>query len=210
VVISLRRQVGVIFNCLLNSSLKTLPFCLSLFQFQDKKIFARAKDADHADRLQRTLDVIAMVPVVPEDSVLLTLPFGGAVLRSFGSPEEEVNAILEAKRKEILSGRGLKEEEQRTVLMQLGIITRDPSIDVLDVVDNDVAVDTSVDLSLSYTSNIQDQVDTEYGSGEDGLSYEEFAAIEAVQQMREKNPMVAEAIETVAGFVDTDYQLNDK
>jgi hypothetical protein len=30
-------------------------------QFPDKKIFARAKDADHADRLQRTLDVIAMV-----------------------------------------------------------------------------------------------------------------------------------------------------
>ncbi len=92
--------------------------------FPDKKIFARAVDADHAERLQRTLDVIAMVPVVPEDSILLTLPFGGAVLRSLGAAQEEVNAILETTRKEILSGRGNKPgEEQQMVLAQLGIDT---------------------------------------------------------------------------------------
>jgi CPA2 family monovalent cation:H+ antiporter-2 len=92
--------------------------------FPDKKIFARAVDADHAERLQRTLDVIAMVPVVPEDSILLTLPFGGAVLRSLGAAQEEVNAILETTRKEILSGRGNKAgEEQQMVLAQLGIET---------------------------------------------------------------------------------------
>lgn len=90
--------------------------------FPDKKIFARAVDADHAERLQRTLDVIAMVPVVPEDSILLTLPFGGAVLRSLGAAQEEVNAILESTRKNILSGRGSRTgEEQQMVLAQLGI-----------------------------------------------------------------------------------------
>jgi len=150
-----------------------------------------------------------MVPVVPEDSVLLTLPFGGAVLRSLGSPEEEVNAILEAKRKEILSGRGLKEEEQRTVLMQLGIITGDPSIDILDVDDDDASVDSSHDPSLEFSSNMQEHGDTEDENTEDGLTFEEVAAIEAVQEMREKNPMVAEAIETAAGIVDADYQLNE-
>ena len=150
--------------------------------------------------------MIAMVPVVPEDSVLLTLPFGGAVLRSLGAPEEEVNAILEAKRKEILSGRGLQEEEQRTVLMQLGIITGDPSIDEMD----DTDAKSSTEISFSYTSsNLQDQGNSIENAEDDGLTYEEAAAIEAVQEMREKNPMVAEAIETVAGIVDADYQLND-
>ena len=64
------------------------------------KIFCRASDKDHAYRLQTTLDVAAMVPILPEDNLLLTLPFGGAVLKALGAPPEEVNAILEAKRKE--------------------------------------------------------------------------------------------------------------
>lgn len=59
-------------------------------QFPDLKIFARAKDINHQMRLQKTLDVIALVPFLPEDSVLLTLPFGGAVLKSLGAPVEEV------------------------------------------------------------------------------------------------------------------------
>ncbi|EED86759.1 predicted protein, partial [Thalassiosira pseudonana CCMP1335] len=70
--------------------------------YPEKPIFARAKDADHAKRLQTTLDVAAMVPILPEDNLLLTLPFGGAVLRSLGAPAEEVNYILAAKRKEVL------------------------------------------------------------------------------------------------------------
>ena len=71
--------------------------------FPDVKIFCRAKDKDHAFRLQSTLDVAAMVPILPEDNLLLTLPFGGAVLKALGSPPEEVNAILETKRKEVLT-----------------------------------------------------------------------------------------------------------
>jgi len=89
--------------------------------YPDKSIFARAKDADHAKRLQTTLDVAAMVPILPEDNLLLTLPFGGAVLRSLGAPAEEVNYILAEKRREVLSGKELEKFEEETVLAQLGV-----------------------------------------------------------------------------------------
>lgn len=89
--------------------------------YPDKPIFARAKDADHAQRLQSTLDVAAMVPILPEDNLLLTLPFGGAVLRSLGAPPEEVNYILAEKRREVLSGKELEKYEEEAVLAQLGV-----------------------------------------------------------------------------------------
>lgn len=89
--------------------------------FPELKIFCRAKDKDHAYRLQNTLDVAAMVPILPEDNLLLTLPFGGAVLKALGAPPEEVNAILEAKRKEVMSGKSLEQTEEDLALAQLGI-----------------------------------------------------------------------------------------
>ncbi|KAL7494324.1 hypothetical protein ACHAWT_003053 [Skeletonema menzelii] len=89
--------------------------------YPDKPIFARATDADHAQRLQSTLDVAAMVPILPEDNILLTLPFGGAVLRSLGAPPEEVNYILAEKRRELLSGKELEKYEEEAVLAQLGV-----------------------------------------------------------------------------------------
>lgn len=89
--------------------------------YPDKPIFARAVDADHAQRLQSTLDVAAMVPILPEDNILLTLPFGGAVLRSLGAPPEEVNYILAEKRRELLSGKELEKYEEEAVLAQLGV-----------------------------------------------------------------------------------------
>jgi monovalent cation:proton antiporter-2 (CPA2) family protein len=92
--------------------------------YPNLKIFARAVNSDHASRLQNTLNVAAMVPILPEDNLLLTLPFGGAVMKSLGVPTEEVNAILESKRKEVLSGQGLQENEEEAALLQLGIETR--------------------------------------------------------------------------------------
>jgi Kef-type K+ transport system membrane component KefB/voltage-gated potassium channel Kch len=97
--------------------------------YPDKPIFARAKDADHAKRLQTTLDVAAMVPILPEDNLLLTLPFGGAVLRSLGFPSEEVNYILAEKRKELLSGKELERFEEESVLTQLGLEVPDDGDD---------------------------------------------------------------------------------
>jgi CPA2 family monovalent cation:H+ antiporter-2 len=90
--------------------------------YPDVKIFCRASDKDHAYRLQSTLDVAAMVPILPEDNLLLTLPFGGAVLKALGAPPEEVNAILETKRKEVMSGKSLEESEEEMALVQLGIV----------------------------------------------------------------------------------------
>lgn len=89
--------------------------------FPDLKIFCRAKDKDHAYRLQNTLDVAAMVPILPEDNLLLTLPFGGAVLKALGASPEEVNAILETKRKEVMGGKSFEEAEEDLELVQLGI-----------------------------------------------------------------------------------------
>lgn len=40
-------------------------------------------------------EIHAMAPVIPEDSVLLTLPFAGAVLRNIGVPKPEIDAIME-------------------------------------------------------------------------------------------------------------------
>jgi monovalent cation:H+ antiporter-2, CPA2 family len=95
--------------------------------YPNLKIFARAVDADHASRLQNTLNVAAMVPILPEDNLLLTLPFVGAVMKALGVPTEEVNAMLESKRKEVLSGRGLSRNEEEIALLQLGIDVTPPS-----------------------------------------------------------------------------------
>jgi hypothetical protein len=44
-------------------------------------------------------DIYAMTPVLPEDSILLTLPFAGAVLRNIGVSRLEVELIMEDVRK---------------------------------------------------------------------------------------------------------------
>lgn len=74
-------------------------------------IFARAADVAHQKRLQKTLDVSAMVPILPEDSVLLSLPFGGRVLRKMGVSAEEVDVMMEDMRRKALSEMFGVEEE---------------------------------------------------------------------------------------------------
>lgn len=117
--------------------------------YPDKPIFARAKDADHAHRLQSTLDVAAMVPILPEDNLLLTLPFGGAVLRSLGAPPEEVNYILAEKRKEVLSGKELEKYEEEAVLAQLGVKKPEKKDDSESVDGNDEFVGDEVKEAVS-------------------------------------------------------------
>ena len=77
-------------------------------------ILARAVDIDHQKRLQKTVGVSAMVPILPENSFLLNLPFGGAVLKSLGYPSEEVDAILEDIRKKAVDD----EEEGAAIEVQ--------------------------------------------------------------------------------------------
>lgn len=140
------------------------------------KIFARAADADHASRLQKTLDVAAMVPILPEDNLLLTLPFGGAVLKALGAPAEEVNAILEVKRKEVLSGRGLAQDEEEMALMQLGIDPDEKTEEKQNKIDIQV-----IDV------NVEEEEEDEYKSTIE-------AASERLGESRAKSPFVAELI----------------
>ncbi len=79
--------------------------------YPDMPIFARAQDVAHQKRLQNTLEVSAMVPILPEDSVLLSLPFGGRVLRKMGVSLEEVDVLMEDMRKKaLLDMFGVEEE----------------------------------------------------------------------------------------------------
>jgi len=136
--------------------------------YPDVKIFSRARDKDHADRLQSTLNVAAMVPILPEDNLLLTLPFGGAVLKALGGSPEEVNAILESKRKEVMSGKSLVESEEDMALVQLGI---DPEV-----------------RSVKKKREIFADED-----GEDTPA-EKSAAANRIEEIKDKSPFVAEVI----------------
>lgn len=49
-----------------------------------------------------TDNVVAVNPLLPEDSKLLLLPFGGAVLEKIGVSEPEVDAILEDVRRDYM------------------------------------------------------------------------------------------------------------
>ncbi len=164
-------------------------------QFPDKKIFARATNADHAERLQKNLDVIAMVPVVPEDSILLTLPFGGAVLRSLGAAQEEVNAILERTRKEVLEARTSPDDDRNMVLAQLGIVEisepeQEKTDDQSSPSENKVIVEAASDGDDDGAKNVKESAP-------------------AVTPEVVKSPMVAEVIESMKkpsapAKVDTD------
>mmetsp|Transcript_3766 Transcript_3766/g.5743 ORF Transcript_3766/g.5743 Transcript_3766/m.5743 type:complete len:899 (+) Transcript_3766:182-2878(+) len=145
--------------------------------YPEIKIFCRAKDADHAERLQRTLDVAAMMPILPEDNILMTLPFGGAVLKSLGAAEEEVNAILEAKRKEVLSGRGLRDSEEEASLLQLGI-----------------KVDNSEETEGPVIDIVPDTDDTSISESGKGTKQQQAAAA-VVEEIEAKSPILASVIE---------------
>jgi len=142
--------------------------------YPEIKIFCRAKDVDHAERLQRTLDVAAMIPILPEDNILMTLPFGGAVLKSLGAAEEEVNAILEAKRKEVLSGRGLRDSEEEASLLQLGIKVANDEDEERPVIDL-----------------VPENDENDSGKG----TKQEQAAAAVVEEIEEKSPILASVIE---------------
>lgn len=150
--------------------------------YPDLKIFSRAKDKDHAYRLQTTLNVAAMVPILPEDNLLLTLPFGGAVLKALGAPPEEVNAILETKRKEVMSGKSGEETEEDMALMQLGI---DP-------------------VEMKKKKPTTDR--TPEDGDDDESDYLTAAAAERIEETKEKSPFVAEVIGDVCPEAEADVK----
>lgn len=151
--------------------------------YPDLKIFARAADADHASRLQKTLDIAAMVPILPEDNLLLTLPFGGAVLKALGASPEEVNAILEVKRKEVLSGKGLEQDEQQVALLQLGI---DP--------DKRKRLEQEKEEAKKQEHEIKEHFSESGEDEEDNFKSTVEAAAERFGQTKETSPFVAQVI----------------
>jgi monovalent cation:proton antiporter-2 (CPA2) family protein len=152
--------------------------------YPDVNIFARAADADHASRLQNTLNVAAMVPILPEDNILLTLPFGGAVMRTLGVSSEEVDAIIENKRKTVLSGRGLRQNEEELALLQLGIAA-----------DDDEEETGGSANSMRSAAVLDDDDDDEDEDGDDERADRVEAAAERREEARLKSPFVAKVIE---------------
>lgn len=65
-------------------------------------ILARAADAQHKRRLARLPNVQAVVPTIQSDSKLLSLPFGGAVLRGLGFRADDVDMLIEENRRTAL------------------------------------------------------------------------------------------------------------
>merc|ERR1712072_1093161 len=78
--------------------------------YPDLKVVARAVDFDHCERLAKT-GCEAMVPYVPEDSMLLSLPFGGKVLTALGRKDNERDAVLEEYRRKALGLTPLCDED---------------------------------------------------------------------------------------------------
>ena len=62
----------------------------------------RAADAQHRRRLARLPNVQAVVPTIQSDSKLLSLPFGGAVLRGLGFRADDVDMLIEENRRTAL------------------------------------------------------------------------------------------------------------
>ena len=147
--------------------------------YPELPIFARAVNADHAKRLQDTLNVAAMVPILPMDNILLTLPFGSAVMKSIGVPPEEVNAIIDSKRKEIINSRGSKREEEELELLQLGI-------------SSETLKDTS-----GFTDSIDDDTLDEEERYDEQYEMTTEAAWERRKAIEGKSPFVARVIQEV-------------
>ena len=162
--------------------------------YPDLEIFARAADADHASRLQNTLNVAAMVPILPEDNMLLTLPFGATVLKGLNVPTEEVNAIVEKSRKELLLRRGPDREEEELALTQLGIAPK-PQSNATETLSTSEIVESS-----GIGGNPLDDEDERAAAAVE-------AAAEARKAAEEKSPFVAKVIVEVCPEASGDDEV---
>ena len=129
--------------------------------YPDVPIIVRAKDSQHQKRLENMFDgVYAMSPVLAEDSVLLTLPFGGAVLQKIGMTKPEIDAILEDFRKVYMDDKGIGEDDfdfLNTFQKRLP-----PSIPVIEpeVIEVVVADDLHSPITVSISSDNSDSSST--------------------------------------------------
>mmetsp|Transcript_44937 Transcript_44937/g.103939 ORF Transcript_44937/g.103939 Transcript_44937/m.103939 type:complete len:853 (-) Transcript_44937:87-2645(-) len=73
------------------------------------KMLVRAQDSSQQAYLENVLGVQAVVPALPPDSVLLSLPFGGEVMKRLGFNDARVYAMMEEQRRKIYQEGGFKE-----------------------------------------------------------------------------------------------------
>eukprot|EP00737_Agarophyton_chilense_P000236 gb/GEZJ01000269.1/.p1 GENE.gb/GEZJ01000269.1/~~gb/GEZJ01000269.1/.p1 ORF type:complete len:843 (+),score=144.00 gb/GEZJ01000269.1/:54-2531(+) len=79
-------------------------------EFEEVKVFCRARDARHQKLLQAA-GATAIVPELLEASLLL----GGAVLLDYGTPLDEVNSLVEEARSENLAEIGVADDVTATI-----------------------------------------------------------------------------------------------
>ncbi len=89
-------------------------------EFPHVNIFARARDAATQARLQTECNCTAMVPILPENSMLVTLPFGEAVLRNLGYHEKEAFLICEQARRKVVASEKENKSELDLTEHQIG------------------------------------------------------------------------------------------
>jgi len=72
-------------------------------------ILIRARDDAHQKDLLRSFGLDAVVPTLPPDSIMLSLPFGAEVLRRLGYDEMEVELLQEDVRRQVYNEGGMSE-----------------------------------------------------------------------------------------------------
>lgn len=78
--------------------------------FSNLPVIVRAENEQHKQRIETLYpDIHAMCPMLPEDSLILTLPFGGAVLESLGVNHAEVESIVDEFGKDYMDHEGVKD-----------------------------------------------------------------------------------------------------
>jgi len=104
-----------------------------------------------------------MSPVLPEDSVLLSIPFGGVVLQKIGVSRPAIDAVMDDFRKTYMEGKNFdddtfdfletfrrrlpsSEPEAPAVVAEVESVATDNVVDVTEVIvpSNDVTADESV------------------------------------------------------------------
>ena len=104
-----------------------------------------------------------MCPVLPEDSVLLTLPFGGAVLQKLGVPKAEIDSILEACRKSYMEDKDFGDnnfdflDSFLRLPESISPIQEEASVSDLSILESDALFDSMEDYALGVSGSAPDE-----------------------------------------------------
>jgi hypothetical protein len=132
-----------------------------------------------------------MSPVLPEDSVLLTLPFGGAVLQRLGVSKPEIDAILEELRRSYMES---AEQDSYDFLSNFKM-RLPPSIPESEPDEIDPAEEQANNNNNWETSLISPEVaEAKFMSSIDALDNNNSESAEVAESMNDAMKAVAEVI----------------